>query len=133
MQIGRILVDPSNPDLVYVAALGHAYGPNEERGVYRSTDGGRIWKKVLNTGPEVGAVDLALEAGKPRTIYPATWGAQRPPWSQYAPLPGPGAGLYKSVDGGDTWAPLTGAGLPPAGVTWGRAGVAAGHTGPRRR
>jgi photosystem II stability/assembly factor-like uncharacterized protein len=128
MQIGRILVHPTNPDLVYVAALGHAYGPNEERGVYRSTDGGRIWKKVLNNGPEIGAVDLAFEPGNPRVLYATTWGARRPPWSQYAPLTGPGGGLYKSEDGGDTWQPLTGSGLPPGGTPFQRAGVAVGRT-----
>jgi photosystem II stability/assembly factor-like uncharacterized protein len=103
-QIGRILVDPANPRLVYVAALGHAYGPNEERGVYRSSDGGATWRKILDKGADVGAIDLAFAADNPRVLYAAMWRARRTPWSQYPPNGGAGSGLYKSTDGGDTWA-----------------------------
>ncbi|MEO8026957.1 MAG: hypothetical protein ABI823_10805 [Bryobacteraceae bacterium] len=120
-QIARIRVDPKNPDLVYVAALGHAYGPNAERGVFRSTDGGKTWRKILDKGPDVGAIDLVMEPENPKVLYAAMWNARRPPWSQYGPLEGPGSGLYKSVDGGDTWSQLKGTGLP--GGDWGRVGV----------
>jgi photosystem II stability/assembly factor-like uncharacterized protein len=121
-QIGRILIHPSNPDIVYVAALGHAYGPNAERGVYRSTDGGRSWQKVLDKGPDIGAADLAFEPENPQVIYATMWQARRPPWSVYGPLEGPGSGLYKSADGGDHWTQLTGNGLPEG--PWRRSGVA---------
>ena len=130
-QIGRVLVHPRNPDIVYVAALGHAYGPNAERGVYRSVDGGRNWQKVLDKGPEIGAIDLAFEPENPQVIYAAMWNARRTPWSQYPPIGGPGSGLYKSTDGGDHWTELRGNGLP--GGDWGRVGVdVARGTGGRR-
>ncbi len=122
MQIGRIVVDPGNPDIVYVAALGHAYGANAERGVYRSKDGGASWTKVLDKGPDVGAVDLAMAMDNPRVLYAAMWHARRTPWSQYPPRGGAGSGLYKSTDGGDTWTELTGHGLPDGEL--GRIGVA---------
>lgn len=121
-QISRIAVDPKNPNLVYVAVLGHAYAPNPERGVFRSKDGGETWDKVLDKGPEVGAADLAMEPENPKVIYAAMWNSRRPPWSQYGPLEGPGSGLYKTSDGGDTWTELAGNGLPEG--QWGRAGVA---------
>ena len=130
-QVGRVLVHPRNPDIVYVAALGHAYGPNAERGVYRSVDGGRNWQKVLDKGPEIGAIDLAFEPENPQVIYAAMWNARRTPWSQYPPIGGPGSGLYKSTDGGDHWTELRGNGLP--GGDWGRVGVdVARGTGGRR-
>ena len=121
-QIGSIRVDPRNPDTVYVAALGHAYGPNAERGVYRSTDGGVTWRKVLDKGPEIGAVDLALEPENPKAIYATVWNAHRPPWSVYGPIEGPGSGLYKSTDAGDHWTQIAGHGLPEG--DWRRSGVA---------
>jgi photosystem II stability/assembly factor-like uncharacterized protein len=119
--IGRIVVDVANPDRLWVAALGHAYGPNEERGVFRSEDGGRSWQKVLYKGPDVGAVDLALGDG---VMYAALWSVRRTTWSQYAPLGGKGSGLYRSQDGGTTWEAVTGGGLPEG--DWGRPGVAVG-------
>jgi len=122
-QIAKVLVDPRNADLVYVAALGHAYGPNAERGVFRSTDGGSTWQKVLDRGPEVGAVDLAFDPENSKVIYATVWNGRRSQWSQYAPLEGPGSGLWKSTDGGDHWAQVTGAGLPKE---WRRSGVATG-------
>jgi photosystem II stability/assembly factor-like uncharacterized protein len=120
-QIGRILVDPRNPELVFVAALGHAYGANPDRGVYRSTDGGANWQKVLYKGDNIGAIDLAFDPQNSRTIYAALWNVRRPPWSIYAPSYGPGSGIFKSTDGGDTWQPLT-EGLPTERV--GRIGIA---------
>jgi len=122
-QIARILVDPKNPDVVFVAATGHGYGPNAERGVYRSTDGGGTWRKVLDKGPEIGAVDLAFDPANSRHVYATVWHGQRPPWSVYGPLEGSG-GLYKSTDGGDTWKQLSGHGLPEG--EWKRSGVATG-------
>ncbi len=128
-QIGRILIDPADPDRVYVAALGHPYGPNEERGVYRSTDGGAHWQKVLGKGPDTGAIDLAFEPGNPRVIYAALWQTRRTPWSVYPPSSGPGSGLYKSTDGGDTWTHIQGGGFPESP---GRIGVAVAPSEPRR-
>jgi photosystem II stability/assembly factor-like uncharacterized protein len=113
-QIGKIVVDPADPNRVYVAALGHVYKANSERGVYRSTDGGAHWKKILWSAKDpddVGAADLALDPQHPRTIYASLWATRRPPWAVYAPSNMPGGGLYKSTDGGDTWQQLRG-GLP---------------------
>ena len=113
-QIGKIVVDPADPNRVYVAALGHVYKANPERGVFRSTDGGAHWKKILASEKDpddVGAVDLALDPQHPTTIYASLWATRRPPWAVYAPSNMPGGGLYKSTDGGDTWHQLTG-GLP---------------------
>ena len=120
-QIGRVLVDPRNPNVVFVAALGHAYGPNAERGVFRSTDGGANWQKVLFKNENVGAIDLAFDSRNPQTIYASLWATRRPPWSIYPPSIGPGGGLFKSTDGGSNWSELTG-GLPTDGD--GRIGVA---------
>jgi photosystem II stability/assembly factor-like uncharacterized protein len=128
-QIARMLVDPKDPNLVYAAALGHAYGPNAERGVYRSSDGGATWQKVLDKGPETGAADLAFDPANPKVIYATMWTAKRPPWSVYAPIEGPGSGLYKSTDGGGHWTQISGHGLPDS--QWGRASVAVA-TGGRR-
>lgn len=113
-QIARILVDPRNPDTLLVAALGHPYGPNAERGVFRSSDGGRNWTKTLFRDANTGAIDLAYEPGNPDTVYAALWQTRRPPWSVYPPSSGPGSGLYKSTDGGRTWRELSGNGLPAA-------------------
>lgn len=122
-QIACIRIDPSDPDLVYVAALGHVYGPHPDRGVYRSRDGGRNWQKVLDRGNETGATDLALDPSNPRVIYATVWNARRTPWSQYPPVEGAGSGLFKSTDRGDHWTQIAGHGLP--GGDWRRSGVAA--------
>lgn len=120
--IGKILVDPNNPNVVLVAALGRAYGPNPERGVYRSTDGGATWQKVLYKDENTGAVDLCFNPANAHVVYAALWNARRPPWSTYPPREGPGSGIYKSTDEGLTWTALTGHGLP--GVQMGRIGLA---------
>jgi photosystem II stability/assembly factor-like uncharacterized protein len=120
-QIGKVLVHPSNPDIVFVAALGHAYGPNPDRGVYRSRNGGATWEKVLFRNDDVGAIDLAFDPADPQIIYASLWNTRRPPWSIYPPSYGPGSGLYKSTDGGSNWQQLT-RGLPTDAV--GRIGVA---------
>ncbi len=120
-QIARVLVDPRNPDVVFVAALGHAYGGNPDRGVFRTRDGGATWQKVLFKSNDVGAVDLAFDSANPQTVYAALWNTRRPPWSIYPPSYGPGSGLFKSADGGTTWQPLT-QGLPTDGL--GRIGIA---------
>ena len=129
-QIGRILVDPRDANRVFVAALGHTYGPNQERGVFRSKDGGAHWQKVLFHDENTGAIDLAFEPGNPKTIYAALWQTRRPPWSVYPPSNGPGSGLYRSNDGGDHWQPVTGGGLPSAGL--GRMGLAFAPSSPKR-
>lgn len=129
-QIGRILVDPRDPNKVFVAALGHAYGPNQERGVYRSKDGGKNWQRVLFRDEDTGAIDLAFEPGNPKTIYAALWQTRRPPWSIYAASNGPGSGLYRSNDGGDHWEQVTGHGLPAEGL--GRMGIAFAASNSRR-
>jgi photosystem II stability/assembly factor-like uncharacterized protein len=128
-QIGQILVDPRNANIVLVAALGHPYGPNAERGVFRSTDGGRHWTKTLFKDENTGAIDLAFEPGNPAVVYAALWQTRRPPWNAYPPSNGPGSGLYKSTDGGRTWRHLTGAGLP---ANPGRIGLATSPAKPRR-
>lgn len=117
--IGRIVVHPRNPDLVYVAALGHVYGTNAERGVFRSRDGGKTWEKVLHKDEKTGAIDIALAPGNPSILYAGLWEAHRTPWSMSSG--GPGSGLYKSADGGTTWKRLEGGGLPEG--IYGRIGV----------
>lgn len=119
--IGRILVDPRNPDVVLVAAMGHSSGPNEERGVFRSTDGGKSWKKVLYKDDATAAVDLCFEPGNPRVVYATLWHGIRKPGQKGTSF-GPGSGLYKSLDEGVTWTQIMGHGLPE--VEWGREGVA---------
>jgi photosystem II stability/assembly factor-like uncharacterized protein len=110
-QISRIRIHPRNPDLVYVAALGHVFGPNEDRGVFRSRDGGATWEKVLYRSDKAGAIDLILDPHNPRVLYAALWEAWRTPYSLNSG--GPDSGLFKSTDGGDNWTELTrNAGLP---------------------
>jgi len=120
-QISRIVVDPHDANTVYVGALGHAYGPNEQRGVYKSTDGGTHWTKVLDRGQEIGIADLAICSTNPKLLFATVWHAYRPPWSNYATVDGPGGGLYRSEDAGKSWSLLSGNGLPEG--DWGRAGV----------
>ncbi len=127
-QIGRVRIHPTDPDLIYVAALGHTFGPNRERGVFRSRDGGRNWDQVLFVNDSTGAVDLCFDPGNPRILYAATWQAQRTPWSLTSG--GAGSGLWKSTDGGSTWKRLTGEGLPKG--IWGRVGVTVSPAEPDR-
>jgi photosystem II stability/assembly factor-like uncharacterized protein len=149
-QIGQMVVHPKNADVAYAAVLGHAFGPNPERGVYRTTDGGKTWKQVLvgqtvskvyhkyseKAGhllktadlEAVGAIDVCLDPSNPRILFAGLWQARRRPWELTSG--GPGSGLYRSADGGDTWKRLKGKGLPPG--IWGRVGVTfAGSDGRR--
>ncbi|HET7038521.1 MAG TPA: glycosyl hydrolase [Gemmatimonadales bacterium] len=129
-QIGAIMVHPDDPDHVYVAALGHIFGPNDQRGVYRSTDGGATWRRVLFRDANTGAVDLVMDPANPRVLYAALWQARRYPWTFESG--GPGSGLFKSTDGGDTWTELTrNEGLPDSGVV-GKIGVAVSPARPDR-
>ncbi len=118
-QIGRIRVHPKDHNLVYVAALGHLFGPNEERGVFRSKDGGKTWEKVLFVSAKTGAVDLSMDPNNPRIIFAAMWTAERKPWTIISG--GEESGLHKTTDGGDTWKKLSN-GLPTGIV--GKIGVA---------
>src|SRR5262249_54074723 len=119
-QIAKILVDPKDPDLVYVAALGHGYGPNPERGVFRSKDGGKAWKKILGKDDDTGAGALAFDPKDSKTMLASLWQTRRPPWNVYPASNGPGSGLYRTTDGGETWKPV--AGIPSEKL--GRIGVA---------
>ncbi len=119
-RIGRVIIDPTDPDIVYVAALGHLYGPQPERGVYRTTDGGDTWEQVLFAGENSGAVDLVMDPNNPRILFAATWEMSIRTWGRWSG--GPGSGIYQSRDGGDTWERLEGNGLP--GGTMGKIGLA---------
>ena len=119
--IGRVRVHPANADLVYVAALGHAFGPNSERGVFRSKDGGTTWEQVLYRSDNAGAVDLSLDPNNPRVLYASVWEVRRRPWNLSSS--GPDSGLFTSVDGGDTWTELTNNPGLPTGLK-GKIGVA---------
>ncbi len=125
--IGRIWVDPRNADVVVVAALGHLFGPNPERGIYRSTDGGKTWVHVLAINDDTGVVDLAADPTNPDLLYAAAWQVRDYPWLDYfEPLSGPGSAIYRSTDGGVTWSRLAGSGWPQGPL--GRIGLAVTHT-----
>jgi len=133
LHIGKIAVDQTDPQRLYVAALGDAYEPNAERGLYRSVDGGKTWKKVLFNAKNpdgVGAIDVAIDPKNPKVVYASLWATRRPPWSVYAPSNLPGGGLYQSVDGGDTWKQLT-VGLPTDDFV-GKIGIAVAPSNPKR-
>lgn len=127
--IGKIAVDPKNPNVAFVAAIGKLYAANPERGVFRTRDGGKTWSKVLFKNDDVGAVDVAIDPANSSVVYAALWNTRRPPWYTYAPTNGPGGGIFKSTDGGTTWKQLT-AGLPSG--TTGRIGLAVAPSQPKR-
>ena len=125
-QVGRLIVHPTNPDIVWVAGLGHPYGPNEERGIFRTTDGGASWEKVLYIDENTGGVQVELDPKNPQVVYASMWEHREGPWEN-ASFSGRNNGLYKSTDGGTTWRQLEG-GLPSAG----RIVVAVGVSDPNR-
>ena len=118
--IGKVIVNPNNPEIAFVAALGHPFGPNEERGVFRTTDGGKTWQKVLYKDKDTGAVDIAFDPNNPNILFASLWQARRQPWTLTSG--GPGSGVYRSDDGGTTWKEVAGEGLPKK--PYGRIGVA---------
>jgi photosystem II stability/assembly factor-like uncharacterized protein len=128
-QIPMIAVDPRDPNRLFVAVLGHPYGANEERGIFRSTDGGRTFEKVLYRDANTGGIDVVIDPSNPRTIYAALWEQQHGPWEN-AVFTGPGSGIYKSIDGGTTWRQLM-KGLPAPDVL-GRAGLEVAAANPQR-
>src|SRR5467141_3052427 len=132
-QITAILIDPKDPNRVFVATEGHPYGPNAERGVFRSTDGGQSFQKVLYKDENTGAADLAFDPTNPQTIYAVLWAARVAPWEVRSggSIYIAGSGLFKSTDGGSTWRPLT-KGLPTAAEELGRMGIAVAPSQPNR-
>lgn len=127
--ISRIRVHPTNPDIVYVAALGHPYGDNEDRGVFKSTDGGNTWKKVLYVSPKAGAADLIIDRTNPRVLYASTWQVYRKAWKMWGG--GPDCKLWKSENGGETWTDLTkNPGMPEGPI--GKIGVTVSPADPNR-
>ena len=130
-QISAIIVDPHDSKRVFAAVLGHPYGPNAERGVFRSIDGGATWQNVVYKDENTGAVDLAFDPSNAQTVYAVLWAARQAPWEIGESFKGPGSGLFKSTDGGSTWQPLTG-GLPTVAQGLGRIGIAIAPSDPRR-
>ena len=129
-QIPQIVVDPRDEKRLFVAVLGHPYGPNEERGVYRSTDGGETFQKVLYLDEDTGAADVALDPSDPATVYAVLWESRQGPWEN-GEFSGEGSGLYKSTDGGRSWRPLRN-GLPTFAEGLGRIGITVAPSDPRR-
>ena len=127
--ISRIRIHPKNPDIVYVAALGHAFGPNKERGIFKSTDGGSTWNQVLYKSDEAGAADLSMDITNPRILYAAIWQAKREPFNFTSG--GPDSGIHKSTDGGDTWEDISSKPGLPDGIK-GRIGIAVSPAKPGR-
>src|SRR6266516_4625477 len=119
-QIGALIVDPRNENVVLVAALGHAFGPNQERGIFRTTDGGKTWTKVLSKDENTGGIDIVFDPHNPNIVFASLWQARRQPW--FFSSGGPGSGLYRSEDNGVTWKRLEGNGLP--GGILGKIGIA---------
>ncbi len=111
-RIGRILIDPREPDIVFAAAMGHCYGPQPERGIFRTTDGGQTWEKVLFVDENTGGAEMAMDPNNPQILFASTWQLVVRTWGRESG--GPGSGLYLSKDGGDTWKRLEGNGLPPS-------------------
>src|SRR5205823_2994830 len=125
----KIAIDPKNPNIVFVAAIGKLYAASPERGVYRSMDGGKNWKKVLGPNNDVGAVEVVIDPSNSKVVYAGLWNARRPPWYTYSPTNGPGGGIFKSTDGGETWTQLK-TGLPTTAI--GRTGLAISAANPKR-
>jgi photosystem II stability/assembly factor-like uncharacterized protein len=130
-QIGTIIVDPKDPNRLFVAALGHPYGPNAERGVYRSLDGGQSFVKVLSKDDDTGAIDLVFDPRNSQVIFADMWASRRPPWTTGGAYSGKGSGLYKSIDGGNTWRQIT-RGLPGEAEHLGRIGLSVSLSDPDR-
>jgi photosystem II stability/assembly factor-like uncharacterized protein len=131
-QVPQIIVDPRNPDRVFAAVLGHPYGPNAERGIFRSTDGGRTWQKVLYRDENTGGMDLAFDPQNPQTVFAVLWSARQAPWEIGGSFTlSRNNGLYKSTDGGTTWRQIT-SGLPSAADGLGRIGIEVARSDPRR-
>lgn len=129
-QIPMIAVDPHDPNRLFVAVLGHPYGTSEERGIFRSLDGGRTFAKILYRDVNTGGIDVILDPSNPQIVYAALWEQQHGPWEN-AVFTGPGSGVYKSIDGGTTWKQLT-KGLPATGELLGRAGLEIALANPKR-
>ncbi len=129
-QVGRIIVHPTNPDVVFVAGLGHPYGANEMRGVFRTTNGGKSWEKVFYINHNTGAIQIEFDPTDPQILYADMWEHQEGPWENAA-FSGPNSGLYKSVDGGTSWKQLTN-GLPGAAQGLGRIGFGISPSNPKR-
>jgi len=130
-QIASIVIDPKDPNRLFVAAQGHPYGPNAERGVFRSLDGGQTFQKVLYKDENVGGMDLVFDPRNSQVIFASMWASRRPPWTTGVGYSGPGSGLYKSTDGGNTWRQLS-KGLPSAAEGIGRLGPAVSPSDPDR-
>ncbi len=129
-QVGRLIIHPTDPDIVFVAGLGHPYGPNEQRGVFRTTDGGKTWEKVLYIDHNTGAIQVEMDPTDPNVLFAAMWEHREGPWEN-ASFSGSNSGLYKSTDGGDNWRKIT-EGLPSGDQRLGRIGVCFAPSRPSR-
>jgi photosystem II stability/assembly factor-like uncharacterized protein len=127
-RIARIVVDPNNPDIVFVAAQGHSYGPQQQRGIFRTTDGGKTWQRVVFVDENTGGIDVVMHPTNPQVLFAATWQLEMHTWGRESG--GPGSGIYMSRDGGATWTRLQGNGLPTHTV--GKIGLAISHSNPNR-
>jgi photosystem II stability/assembly factor-like uncharacterized protein len=127
-RVGRIAIDPTNPDIVFIAAQGYSYGPQDDRGIYRTTDGGAHWQRVLFVDRNTGGIDVVMSPTDPHILFAATWQLEMHTWGRESG--GPGSGIYQSTDGGTTWTRLTGHGLPTHEI--GKIGLAVAHSDPNR-
>jgi len=127
--IGRIAVDPKNPNIAFVAAIGPLYAASPNRGIFRTVDGGKTWTRVLSKDDSIGGVEVVIDPTNSRVVYAGLWNTRRPPWYSYAPTNGPGGGIFKSTDGGTTWTQLSN-GLPKEGI--GKTAIAVAPSNPKR-